>query len=415
VKIYGALNLAVLTSLVIGVAARAQSSALSTQPDRPLRIAAIVTVYHVNSHADVIVSRLLKTDTMDGKGRTYPLELVSLYVDQFPDNDISRGLSRQYGFPIYPSIREALTCGTDELAVDGVLLIAEHGKYDKSETGNTRYPKRRFFDETIAVFRQAGRVVPVFMDKHVADNWKDIHAIYSTAKRMNIPMMAGSSLPVLWRHPPVDVQRGAKLDQIVVISYHTLDAYGFHALEIVQSLAERRAGGETGIKAVRCLSDEQTWTVLDSGECDSALFQAALDRHPKLRNGKKTIREAAHKPTVMIIEYADGLKAFVFTLNRVTIYWSAAWKRADGVSRSAWYPTQERDPFIHFSYLLNGIEQMFLTGKPTWPVERTVLTSGALDDLLRSLTAGGTRIETPHLMMSYQSDWNWTEPPPFEE
>jgi hypothetical protein len=44
------------------------------------QVAAVVSAYHHNSHADVIVSRLLQTDTLDGQGRTYPLELVSLYT-----------------------------------------------------------------------------------------------------------------------------------------------------------------------------------------------------------------------------------------------------------------------------------------------------------------------------------------------
>ena len=65
--------------------------------------------------------------------------------------------------------------------------------------------------------------------------------------------MAGSSLPTLWRYPPTDVKLGEPLKEIVAVSYHRLDAYGFHALEMVQCLAERRKGGESGIKQVRCL------------------------------------------------------------------------------------------------------------------------------------------------------------------
>ena len=75
-------------------------------------------------------------------------------------------------------------------------------------------------------------MVPVFIDKHLADNWADAKWIYDEARRRKVPMMAGSSLPVLWRYPPADVRRGAKLDQIVVTSYHTLDGYGFHAVEV---------------------------------------------------------------------------------------------------------------------------------------------------------------------------------------
>src|ERR1700674_1255098 len=104
------------------------------------RVAAIVTVYTHNSHADVIVSRLLQTDTLDGKGKDSPLELVSLYTDQKPAGDISRLLAASHRFRISDSVEDALTLGTGKLAVDGVLLVAEHGDYPKSPTGNTQYP-----------------------------------------------------------------------------------------------------------------------------------------------------------------------------------------------------------------------------------------------------------------------------------
>lgn len=277
--------LAVAGLLAFASFARAENPATQpdqrhTPPGKRVPVAALVTVYHHNSHADVIASRLVQTDTLDGKGRVSPLELVSLYRDQKnpwegkPGSrpDIADGLSATHGFPIVPDIRRALTRGRDKLAVDGVLLIAEHGDYPRSATTNIQYPKRRFFDETIKVFKESGKVVPVFIDKHLADNWADIQYIYETSREMKIPLMAGSSLPVLWRNPAADVKRGAKLSQIVAFSYHTLDAYGFHALEIVQCLAERRAGGETGIAAVQTLSGKAVWDKLESGEVDKALY-----------------------------------------------------------------------------------------------------------------------------------------------
>ena len=164
-------------------------------------MAAVVTEYRHNSHADVILSRLLLTDMLDGTGRDSPLKLVSLYTDQKPANDISRLLAASHRFPIKTRIADALTLGTGRLAVDGVLLVAEHGNYPFSATGNHQYPKRRFWDETIEVFRRSGKVVPVFIDKHLSDNWKDARQIYDTARELKIPLMAGSSVPGTWRHP----------------------------------------------------------------------------------------------------------------------------------------------------------------------------------------------------------------------
>jgi hypothetical protein len=391
------------------------ATATATPADDPptRRVAAVVTEYRHNSHADVIVSRLLLTDTLDGTGRDSPLKLASLFTDQKPPDDISRLLAASHRFPIKSSIADTLTLGTGKLAVDGVLLVAEHGDYPFSATGNHRYPKRRFWDETIRVFREGGRVVPVFIDKHLADNWEDARHIYDTARELKIPLMAGSSVPGTWRHPPADVARDARIAQIVALTYGTTDAYGFHALEAVQGLAEQRRGGETGVRSVRCLGGDAVWRALDQALCDPELFQAALRRAPSFRQGLPLDRAAVPKPKLMILEYEDGLRAFLFELNGAVADWTAAWRYEDDLRvESTHFWTQEARPAAHFTLLLQGIETMMLTGEPAWPVERTLLTSGTLDALLQSHTRGGEPIATPHLRVRYRPTWRWREPTP---
>ena len=376
-------------------------------------MAAVVTEYRHNSHADVIVSRLLLTDMLDGTGKDSPLKLVSLYTDQRPPNDISRLLAASHRFPIKPTIAETLTLGTGKLAVDGVLLVAEHGNYPFSSTGNHQYPKRRFWDETVAVFRQSGRVVPVFLDKHLADNWDDSRHVYDTARELKIPLMAGSSVPGTWRHPAADVERGAPLSQIVGFTFGTTDAYGFHALEAVQSLAEQRRGGETGVRQVRCLGGDAVWKTLDDKVCDPALFEAALRRVPGFGDGQPVQREKVAEPKLFIVEYEDGLKVFVFELNGQVGAWTAAWRdEPEGSIAATEFWTQEARPGYHFSLLLGSIESMMRTGKPAWPVERTLLTSGVLDALLKSYTRGGEPVPTPYLKIEYQPTWRWEQPAP---
>jgi len=381
----------------------------------PKRIAAVVTEYRHNSHADVIVSRLLLTHTLDEKGERPNLKLVSLYTDQVPTSDTSRKWAKKFGVPIYKTVEETLTLGTGKLAVDGVLLIAEHGKYPKNATGNTIYPKRRLFDAVQKVFRKTGQTVPVFVDKHLADNWADAKWLHDTAAELKVPLMAGSSLPVLWRYPPVDVKRGAKLKEIVAVSYHTLDAYGYHALEMVQCLVERRAGGETGVKRVRCLSGEAVWRAMDAGMFDRKLLDAALKRlkhSPITRQPKRPLRELVKAPDMFVIEYRDGLKAFVLTLNGAVSEWGVAWKTAAGAQKSTTFWTQEARPYMHFTYLVKGTEKMFHTGKPTWPAERTLLTSALLDALLISKSKNGAAMPTDYLDFKYTTKWNWKQPPP---
>jgi len=366
------------------------------KPSETKNVAAIVTVYRHNSHADVIVSRLLQTDTLDGKGKDSPLKLVSLYTDQRPADDISRLLAASHKFRLSQTIEDALTLGTGRLAVDGVLLIAEHGDYPKSPTDNTQYPKRRFWEEVLKVFRASNGVVPVFIDKHLADNWTDASYIYKTAQELKVPLMAGSSLPGTWRRPPADVKRGARVREIVAISLPTTDAYGFHTLEFVQALAEQRQGGETGIRAVQSFSGEAVWRAFDQKTFDVELFEAAWQRQSQPQNGGRPLREVVRAPKLFRIEYADGLRANLLELPGAATEWTAAWRYADNEHiESSQFWTQEGRPAMHFTLLLHGIEQMIMTGKPSWNVERTLLTSGALDALLQSLKQDQRRIETP--------------------
>jgi hypothetical protein len=402
-----------LALVAVAVVLTGANAAERTNSPPAKQIAAIVTVYHHNSHADMIVSRLLQTDTLDGKGRDSPLKLASLYTDQKPEKDISRMLAASHRFRVSESIEDALTLGTGRLAVDGVLMIAEHGNYPASAVGLPQYPKRRFWEETLKVFRASNRVVPVFIDKHLADNWEDAKFIYDSARELKIPLMAGSSVPVTWRRPPSDVKRGSRLREIVAITYHLTEHYGFHALEMVQALAEQREGGETGIKAVQTFSGEAAWRAFDEKSFDVELLDAARQRLSLPQNRGRPLREVVRQPRLFRIEYADGLRAHVLELNGAAGEWSAAWRYADDSRiESSLFWVQEGRPGMHFTGLLNGIEQMMLTRKPSWNVERTLLTSGALHALLISLKEDQRRVETPYLMLNYKPTWRWTDPPP---
>jgi len=385
----------------------------ATAQEKIPRVAVIATVWYQNSHADVIGGRLLEGYNLNGEGEFPKLKLVSIFTDQVPQNDKSRALAEKHKVPVFDSIAGALTLGGDQLAVDGVLMIAEHGKYPENDTGSISYPKRRLFGDIVKTFEKTGKVVPVFSDKHLADKWEDVDWFWQTAQKHKIPLMAGSSVPQSWRVPSIDLKKDKAVKEIVVTSYHRLDSYGFHGLEALQCLVERRSGGETGVKRVRCLEGEEVWKAMDRGEFSSQLLEQAVARFQDrpLQPGKK-IREVPKKPALFQIEYNDGLKASVVTLDNGLAEWAAAWTYADGGTESTLFRLQEEHPFSHFTNLLKGVEQMMHTGKPTWSTERTVMTSGLLDALLTSKRDGGKYIETPFLNIKYKNEWNWQEPAP---
>jgi hypothetical protein len=383
------------------------------------KVAAIVTEYRRWSHADVLVSKILEGYLHDGK--EYPcLKLVSLYVDQFPEKDLSRDFAKKYGFTIYDNIADALTLGGKTLAVDGVLCVGEHGKYPTNDKGQILYPRRRFFEEVTKVFFASKKAVPVFSDKHLAATWDDAKWMYDKARELFVPLMAGSSVPVTWRKPPLKLDKDCALVEAVQIGYGPFEGYGFHALEGLQCMAERRKGGETGVKAVTCLQGEEIWKSLDAGQWSKKLLEAALELVPAHATGDYRAPVAKTKDAgVFLIEYCDGFRAAVAMLNGWVhegdggaFIFAGQLKGQDKPSATLFY-LQQPDPFAHFAYLLRAIDSMIQTGHAPYPVERTLLTTGILDAVMTSVAEKNKRIETPHLeKIAYKpTDWPFATDP----
>ncbi|MDX1969185.1 MAG: hypothetical protein SFV23_18555, partial [Planctomycetaceae bacterium] len=129
------------------------------------KLAIVCTVWWMQSHAQHMGDRFLTGYPWQGKWHQPPLDVVSVYVDQKPDNDLSAQRAREFGFTVYPTIAEALCCGGSQLAVDAVLVIGEHGDYPLSPIGQKKYPRYEFFQQITQVYRNSGRSVPLFNDK----------------------------------------------------------------------------------------------------------------------------------------------------------------------------------------------------------------------------------------------------------
>jgi hypothetical protein len=378
----------------------------------PKPVAALVTEYRRWSHADVIVGKILEGYLHDSK--EFPrLRLASLYVDQFPGGDMSRALAKKHNFTIHETIAGAVTLGRKEVAVDGVLIIGEHGKYPTNERGQLLYPRRHFFEATATVFARHRRSVPVFNDKHLAATWTDARWMYDRARELHVPFMAGSSLPVTWRRPQLRIDRNAELVEAVQIGYGPFEGYGFHALEALECMVERRRGGETGVRAVQCLQGEEMWRALDRGAFSKELLDAALARVPAHAQGdirKLTIKTA--DAGLFLIDYRDGFKAAVLVPNGWIHegdgggFTFACRQRGRDKPLSTHFYLQQPDPFAHFAYQLRAIDSLVHTGHAPYPVERTLLTTGILDAVMISKSEKHRRVETPHLDIRYQpTDW----------
>lgn len=362
---------------------------------KPLLVTAVVTEYRILSHADVVLTKILEGWDHDGKDKP-TLKLASLYVDQFTKHDIAREKCKKHNVPIFDTIEKAVTVGGKSIPVDGVLSIGEHGNYAVNELGQQLYPRKRFFQEITDAFEKYGRVVPVFNDKHISTVWEDAKWMYDRAVKMKVPFMAGSSLPVTFRTHALDVPMGSDIESAVGIGYSGLDVYGFHALECYQAIVERRKNAEKGVKWVRYLEGKGVWNAVDDGWVSPDVMDAVYYAIPK---AKKAIRDD-DKAMLFQFEYADGFRGAQFMLPSARL--TGVGVKIKGQKPIATGFEERPKPYYpHFAYLLKAIETMIHTGKPTYPVERTLLSGGILDRALTSKFQKGKKLDTPELAIGY--------------
>jgi hypothetical protein len=380
-------------------------------PD-PKPVAAAATVYTRHSHADVILGKILEGPNYDGKN-LYGIKLVSLYVDQFPKGDMSEELSKKHGYRLCKSIDEALTLGSGKLAVEGFLSIGEHGRYDRNEKGQVLYPRRRFFEDATKTLARLKKSIPVFNDKHLAATWDDAKWMYDRSRELMLPFLAGSTIPLTFRKPDLTLPKDCELSDAVALGYGPFEGYGFHMLEGLQCMVERRKGGEVGVKAVQALSGDAMWQASDRGEFSKELLEECIRRAPAHAKGDyRDLTKKSKDAGVWLVEYRDGFKAAAALLNGFLYegdggaFCFAGKLKGEDKPRSCLFYLQQPDPFAHFAELCKAIDKMVQTGHPPYPVERTLLTTGILDAIMTSHHEGGKRIETPHLKIEYKpTDW----------
>ena len=383
---------------------------------RRKRMAIVTTEWRYHCHAWHMAERFLVGYPTQGHWHEPKLEVVSAYMDQFPEKDLSRQRSEEFGFTIYDSVAEALRCGGTELAVDAVLLIGEHGDYPKNEFGQTQYPRYELFKQITDVYRADGRSAPVFNDKHLSWKWDWAREMVDLSEELGFALAAGSSLPGTWRMPSIEMPANAPVEEMMSVSIGSMDSYDFHALEAIQCMAERRQGGETGVTAVQGLQGDAVWQAMAAGDWskggwDASLFEACLSRSQTLVQPEsyshryptqKQIQEWVKEPVAYRIEYVDGTRATMLLMNGLVGDFTFA-ARIGGQSAplSTLFYLPPVPNVMYSAELMAKAEATFMTGKSPCPIERTLLTSGLTEACVQSANTNQQRMETPHLHVTY--------------
>lgn len=372
-----------------------------------MKIAVISTVWFPLAHTDVIVTRWVEPYFTDPKnGWVKPKSTIaSIHIEQRPENDIGYAFCEKNGIPTFDTIKGALTLGGEKLAVDAVLLIAEHGNYPHNEFRQRLYPRKQMFDAITAVFRESGRAVPIFNDKHFSWDFGHSCEMMAVAKELNFPIYGGSSLTHCALDPGPALEKGEKVTEAVALFHGDPDNYGFHIMEFVQAQIENRAGGETGIRAIRSFENQGVRDAIKAREIPKDLLFKALERHEytNLENTFDFIIERVENLLVYQVDYRDGFRATYILMPKYVTEWIVAMRHEDGSIRTSALVGGEgtRDFFSNFAHLNAKVEQFFQTGKEPTPTMRTHLVTGALQVALQAVKQNGNWVETPQLAVTY--------------
>ena len=399
----------------IGAAGLGSALAREDAGAKKKKIAFLGTEVRTHSHAQHFLDRLAQGYGWRGAWQEPRLEIASVYIDQFPQGDLAKERVKRYGLTLYPTIADALTLGTGKLAVDGIVIIAEHGNYPNNGMGQKLYPRYEWFKQCVKVFEESGRAVPVFNDKHLSTTWKRCAEMVSDAKRLGFPFFAGSSLPVTRRFPAIDMPHNVPLKESVCVAYGGVDSYDIHALETAQCMSERRQGGEVGIERVHALRGAPMWEMLAKPDrADTRrLMAAALTRSHNLpvEGGYYTgpitfdwARKVFPNALAYFIEHRDGFRTSMFLVRIQDFNYAGLRRDNDEIISCQMYlpmPTWGSSTADFFHPLCRHIEDAVITGKVPYPAERTLLTSGMVIAGVKSIHQGYLPVDTPEMAVRY--------------
>ncbi|MSR32637.1 MAG: hypothetical protein EXR99_14145 [Gemmataceae bacterium] len=375
-------------------------------------LAVVCSTYYPLSHAYHIAGRFLHGYYLNGKHHVPDHYIHSVYTHQIPENDVSRNLAKTFGFKLAKDIPSALLDSKGSLDVDGVMLIVEHGDYPLNKMGQILYPRFEFFEEVVQVFKKTGKTVPVFNDKHLSITWEKASQMVRWSKELGFPFMAGSSLPFVWRKPQLELPLQSPVKEALVAAYSRIEIYGLHSLEILQTMLERRKGGETGVKSVQCLRGNAVWKAADEGRISWKLLDAALSRSETLNPGDIRINTGAVKsltipqmgPIAFLIEYRDGTKGTVLLLNgHIQDFCFAAQVEGITKAQSCLFQLPIPPGAKFFDAQVYNLEKLFSKKASPIPAERTLVTSGILARAMESDYLKQVKLDTPEIEVAYNA------------
>ena len=395
----GAAGAAALTRPAFGAGAQ-------PVPRRP-RIACLVSFWGATrSHADWIVTKLIDGYWWQGAHTPSRVDVASVYMHQRQTSTLGEKVCKAKGIPVFDSVADALTLGGKDLAVDGVVIVGEHGEYPVNLKGQWLLPRWWLYEKVVRVFEQSKRSVPVFNDKHLSYDWNEAKWMFDKSRELKFPLTGGSSIPVYFRTPEIELEVETPIRTSVVVGGAADEGALFHCVDVLQAFVERRKGGETGVASVQSIRGPETWAWTERTPWAGTLLESVRSR----LNLKPGHFQAINAPNVTIVEYRDGTKAAIYSARGAG--WTYAGEIAGQTEPTVISMLGWPGPFSQYhasNAQPHWITELMVTGKEPFEAERLLLSTGIVANNMDSnwengrYSPVGRRLETPFLDMTYRS------------
>jgi hypothetical protein len=357
---------------------------------KPLRkIAFVVEEFAPRSPSQQLLDRFLVGYPRDGEFHTLADCEILLSAREKSDPSELQARTREFGLKRPANPADAV------FGADAIVVVWR---------GSEAKANHELLEMVLQTARAGARC---FVHGTLANDAKAAERFVQLAATRDIALCSGTSTAVTYRLPEIDLPRGARVHEALIVVQGPFGDAELEALNGLLPVLERRHGGEAGIRQTLAFSGQEVWQAGNAGRWSWRLLAAAISRSNTVQGaplkdgrtqdvvGQGLVPSLATRPRGWLVEHHDDVRTALLVLDGLVADYNFAVRRADGgvVSAQLYRPPPPMQD--QFSRLATVLEDFFRTGKAPWPIQRSVVIASSLESFTMESAQRDEPIELP--------------------